>query len=120
MNDRLTALSMSSTHMKMMIALRRVSTPTTPITNSTAEKKSASGSIGIPPLADHHRADDRGEQQHTRHLERQQVLVEERAGHRRDRAARRDLLGGVSRGQRELHRGPGANHGADLGDERHT
>ena len=37
-NDRFTALSMSSTHMKMMIALRRVSTPTTPIVNSTAEK----------------------------------------------------------------------------------
>ena len=37
-NVRFTALSISSTHMKMMIALRRVSTPTTPIVNSTAEK----------------------------------------------------------------------------------
>src|SRR6185437_2994004 len=48
MNDRFTALSMSSTHMKMMIAFRRVSTPITPITNSTAEKKRASGTMSNP------------------------------------------------------------------------
>ena len=34
--------------MKMMIAFRRVSTPTTPIVNRTALKKSASASIGTP------------------------------------------------------------------------
>src|SRR3954466_12649395 len=83
MKVRLTALSISSTHMKMMIAFRRVSTPTTPIVNSTAEKKSDSASIGTPLLADHHRADDRREQQHAGDLEGQQIGREER---RRDRA----------------------------------
>src|SRR3954471_10521058 len=74
---RFTALSISSTHMKMMIALRRGSTPTTPMVNSTALKNSDSAStIGLLALAQHHRADDRGEQEHARHLEGQQVLVE--------------------------------------------
>src|SRR3954466_14046050 len=62
---RLTALSMSSTHMKTMIALRRMSTPNTPIANSTAEKNSASASIVflrlVVLLAKHHGADDGGE-----------------------------------------------------------
>ena len=39
-NVRFTALSISSTHMKITIALRRISTPTTPIANSTAETAS--------------------------------------------------------------------------------
>src|SRR5512147_360047 len=86
-NDRLTALSMSSTHMKMMIALRRVSTPTTPIVNSTADSVSDSTSIG-PPLAEHHGAHDRGEQQHARELEGQQVLLEEWRRDGPDHAAR--------------------------------
>src|SRR5215210_3802381 len=86
---RFTALSISSTHMKMMIALRRVSTPTTPIVNSAAEKKRASASIRrLPrhggtnrrarpaPPPDGDRADDRGEQQDARDLEGEQVLAE--------------------------------------------
>src|SRR5262245_2712372 len=91
MKARFTALSISSTHMKMMIALRRVSTPTTPITNSTAEKKSASASIGGSPAAEDDRADDGREQQHARQLERQQVFREERLGHGRDGALCFDL-----------------------------
>src|SRR6478609_5845417 len=88
--ERFTALSMSSTHMKMMIALRRVSTPTTPIVNSTALKKSDSASIGfLPASAEHDGANHRREQQHARHLERQQILIEQRPGDRRDRAVRR-------------------------------
>src|SRR5213592_2499777 len=81
---RFTALSISSTHMKMMIALRRVSTPTTPIVNSTAEKNSDSASIDSPS-AEHDRAHDGDEQQNARELEREQVIGEERSGDRRDR-----------------------------------
>src|SRR5581483_973285 len=52
MKVKFTALSISSTHMNTMIALRRTSTPNTPITNRTAEKKSASASIrAYPPRA---------------------------------------------------------------------
>ena len=40
-------------------------------------------------LAEHHRADDRGEQQDARHLERQQIFVEQRRRDRRDRAGLR-------------------------------
>src|SRR3954471_14438220 len=83
--DRLTALSISSTHMKMMIALRRVSTPTTPIVKSTAEKKSASASMAAPLLADHDRADDRREQEDAGDLEGQQIGREERRRDRPDR-----------------------------------
>src|ERR1700750_585023 len=77
---RFTAFSISSTHMNTMIALRRISTPNTPIANSTAEKKSASGNIlslhVSALLSEYDRTDDRGEEQHARHLERQQVFVE--------------------------------------------
>src|SRR4051794_951884 len=75
---RFTALSISSTHMKMMIAFRRVSTPTTPMVNSTAEKKSDSASIGVPPARQRDSSHDRREQQHARDLEGEQVFVKER------------------------------------------
>src|SRR3954451_12919747 len=75
MNVRFTALSISSTHMKMMIALRRVSTPTTPIVNRTAEKNSDSASIRFPPSRQGYRSDDGCQQQHARDLEGQQILV---------------------------------------------
>src|SRR5438093_1874361 len=84
-NVRFTALSISSTHMKMMIALRRVSTPTTPIVNSTAEKNSDSGSIDSPPAEDDG-TDDRHEQQDARELEGEQVIREQRSRDRRDGA----------------------------------
>src|SRR6476659_7717201 len=78
--------------MKMMIALRRVSTPITPIENSTALKKSDSVSTDtLLALAEHHRADDGGEQQHARHLEGQEVFVEEGAGEGRDGPAAGEL-----------------------------
>src|SRR5262249_20710440 len=80
-NVRFTALSINSTHMKTMIALRRMSTPTTPITNNTAEKNRASASIAAsrgfaPLLAEHHGPHDSGEEQNTRHLEREQIILE--------------------------------------------
>src|SRR3954447_25405756 len=99
---RFTALSMSSTHMKMMIALRRVSTPITPIVNRTALKNSDSVSIRtVPPLAEHHGADDGGEQEHARHLEGQQVLVEQGAGERGDRPGASELAGQRILGERQ-------------------
>src|SRR5258705_6868000 len=79
MKVRFTALSISSTHMKMMIAFRRVSTPTTPIVNSTALKKRASVStLTLLALPEHDRAHDRGEQEDARHLEGQQIILEQR------------------------------------------
>src|SRR5215470_14002913 len=85
MNVRFTAFNISSTHMNTMIALRRMSTPTTPITNNTAEKNRASANIaasgGLAALfAEHHGADHCGEQQDARHLEREQILVKQWAG----------------------------------------
>src|SRR5689334_9898473 len=72
---------MSSTHMKMMIALRRNSTPATPIVKSTAENGSArSKSILELPLRQDDGAHDRGEEQHARDLEGNQVGVEQRIG----------------------------------------
>src|SRR5437773_12030896 len=100
---RFTAFSISSTHMKMMIALRRVSTPTTPITNRTAEKKSASDSIRSPPAEDD-RADDRRKQQNARQLERQQILGKERTRDRRDRALAHHFIGDVACRKRETLR----------------
>src|SRR5687768_12961537 len=100
-NARFTALSISSTHMKMMIALRRVSTPTTPITKSSAEKKSDSASIvGSSAPAQHDGADDRDEEQHARQLEGEQILGEQGLRDRRDGAALGDLLGDDTRRQR--------------------
>src|SRR5690348_6477458 len=102
---RFTALSISSTHMNTMIALRRISTPKTPIVNSTAEKKSASASIVLSALfAEEHRAHDRREQEHARHLERQEILIEQWSGHRRDRAAYRHLTRRESLRQRQIDR----------------
>src|SRR5487761_2696820 len=115
-NVRLTALSMSSTHMNRMMALRRVSTPTTPIENRTAEKNSASASIG-PPLAQDHGADDRGQQHHARDLERQQVLVEQRPGDRGDRALGGHLLGRVSGRQCERLGGGAVDQREQLGQQ---
>src|SRR5690349_17071020 len=78
---RLTALSISSTHMKITIALRRTRTPATPITNRIAETiRAGPSSISDPPLGEDYRADDRCEQQHGGQLERHQVLLEERLG----------------------------------------
>src|SRR5687767_6700136 len=93
---------MSSTHMKMMIALRRVSTPMAPIVNSTAERASDSASIDLLPAPDHDGADDGHEQQDARQLEREQVLGEERLGHAADGAeiADRDRVVAAAGGER--------------------
>src|SRR4051812_17861685 len=92
-NVRFTALSISSTHMKMMIALRRVSTPTTPIVNRIAEKKSDSASIDrVSAARQRDRSYDGSQQQHARDFEREQVFVEQRPCDRRDRTDSRDLL----------------------------
>src|SRR5918999_398693 len=85
----------------MMIALRLVRTPTTPIVKRTAEKNSASTSNSPPRFAEDDGADDRHKQEHARHLERQEVLVEQRFGDRRDRAPFGDLPRPVTLGNLE-------------------
>src|SRR4051812_43813710 len=116
---RFTALSMSSTHMNTMIALRRISTPNTPIVNSTAEKNSASANMWLVSFASlftqHHRADDRGEEQDARHLERQQIFVEHGRGDRRHRAGLLDLSRRKTLRQRERDRRLGARQREHLG-----
>src|SRR4051812_3821552 len=81
-NVRFTALSMSSTHMKITIALRRNSTPATPSVNNTAEIASA-GLRSILELS--FRQDDGayngGEEQHARDLERNEIGAEQRIGY---------------------------------------
>src|ERR671915_482904 len=104
MNVKFTALSINSTHMKMMMALRRVSTPMTPMVNRTAEKNSASASNSPSWLPEDDGTDDRDEQQHARHLECQQILVEQRPGDRRDHPALRHLLRRLSLGDSEPFR----------------
>src|SRR5262245_39455478 len=107
--------------MKMMIALRRVSTPTTPITNNTAEKKSASASIGLSPAAKDDCANDRREQQHARQLERQQVFREQRLRDRSDRTLRFHLRGDRTRLEREeRQRNLHAREREDLGEHRES
>src|SRR5512133_3170904 len=123
-NVRLTAFSMSSTHMNTMIALRRIKTPNTPIVNSTAEKNSASASMLLPfsaLFAEDDGTDHCREQQHARHLEGQQVFVEQRTGNRGDRAALGNLPRGESLRQREIDRRLGPREREDLGEdpERH-
>src|SRR6266545_5284557 len=85
MKVRFTALSISSTHMKITMALRRTSTPATPSVNKTAEMARAGPRSTLKlPFSQHHRADDGGEEEQARDLERNQVGVEQRAGHRGD------------------------------------
>src|SRR4029079_700913 len=115
---RFTALSISSTHMNTMIALRRISTPNRPITKSTAEKKSASPSMFVSALfPKHHRADDRREQQNARDLEREEVFVEERRRDRGDRAGLRDLPSREALGKRQDRRRARLGERKDLGQD---
>src|SRR3977135_729607 len=80
-NVRFTALSMSSTHMKITIALRRNSTPATPSVKSTAEMASAGlRSILELSLREHDGAYDRCEEQDARDLERDEVGTEQGIG----------------------------------------
>src|SRR5882672_1118697 len=103
---RFTALSISSTHMKITMALRRSSTPATPSVNSTAEMTRAGPRSMLEfSLREHHRADDRGEEEQAGDLERDQIGVEQRAGDGGDHA----LL---------LQRGHGAVRQLDRGRRR--
>ena len=90
---RLTALSMSSTHMNITSTLRRMSRPTAPMVNSTAARiryyspvdahdvheLSAAGA-GAGAAGQHDGADDRDDEQHRRDLEGEQVAGEDRLG----------------------------------------
>src|SRR5216110_180332 len=108
-NVRLTALSISSTHMKITIALRRTSTPATPSVKSTAEIASAGLRSTLElPLRQHDGAYDGGEEQDARDLERNEIGVEQRVRHGADDALlllqRGDGSGGQldARGRRGL------------------
>src|SRR6266850_3261558 len=102
-NVRFTALSMSSTHMKITIALRRNSTPATPSVNSTAEIASAGlRSILELSLRQHDGAYDRREKQHARDLEGNDIGAEQRSGHGADDALL--LLQRGDRARRQLDR----------------
>src|SRR5687767_6696322 len=103
---------MSSTHMKITIALRRVSTPIVPIVKSTAESANDSASIGASPASDHHGADDGHEQQNARELECEQVLVEQRLGNAAHRAkvADGDRIVATARRERLREPSPGEDH----------
>src|SRR3954451_12768582 len=118
MNVRFTALSISSTHMKMMIALRRVSTPTTPMLKSSAEKNSDSASISIPPACQRDRSDNCGEQEYARDLEGEQVFMEQRTGDGLDRTICGDLRRGIVGRETQRVRYLRPRHREDHGQDR--
>src|SRR4029450_4613364 len=88
---RLAALSISSIDMKMMIALRRVRTPSTPTENSTIESRSRWSAviIGSSQLesAEHDGSHHRHEQQHRCQLEGEQIVPEHDQGDRAEVAS---------------------------------
>src|ERR1700693_5659361 len=86
------AVSISSTHMKMMIAFRWMRTPMTPMMNSAAVSASDSASTGRPPSSQDDRASDRYEEKHARQLEREQIVLEQRRGDRSDGVELLELL----------------------------
>src|SRR4029079_5737692 len=98
MKTRFTAVSISSTHMKMMIALRRVSTPTTPIVNNAAEsaRDSASTRSSVSSTAKNHSAVNRHQQQHARQFKSEQIFVEQRSRDSSNRTEFLKLFGGKS------------------------
>src|ERR1700722_9533694 len=83
-----TAFNMSSTDIKMMITFRRVTTPITPIVNSTmpSHKYWLIGIIAAPAssyflLGHHHRADHGHQQQDRRDFKREHILAEQNFSH---------------------------------------
>src|SRR5450759_4073185 len=69
---------MSSTHMKMMIGLRRLRTTIPAKRKSAAVRASDSASTGGPPPSENHRSSYRHQKKYARQFERQQVVLEER------------------------------------------
>src|SRR5688572_972527 len=109
---------MSSTHMKMMIALRRTRTPMAPMVKSTADNASDSASIDASsPSADDDSTDDGHEQQDARQLEREEVLVEERLRDASYRTEGADGVRIVATARRERLGKPGGHERHDLGEE---
>src|SRR6476619_5069545 len=78
--------------MKMMMALRWIRTPITPMMKSAAVSARDSASTDSPPAAEHDCARNRDEQQNARQLEGQQILIEERLGDRAHRIQLVELL----------------------------
>src|SRR5256712_12697661 len=107
---RFVALSISSTHMRMTTALRRMRTPATPRKNRIAETamNAPTGMLMrraprsfVVPLHEDDRADHRREQQHRRDLERERVVAEDARRERREIAAARCRLARVAERERE-------------------
>src|SRR5262245_25267673 len=77
---RLAALSMSSIDMNMMMALRRVRTPSTPIEKSTIERTSRWSAVIIDSsqleAPKHDGPHHRHQEQHRRQLEGEQIVPE--------------------------------------------
>src|SRR6187399_2124316 len=107
---------MSSTHMKMMIALRRVSTPMAPMVNSTADSASDSASISLSPAPNDDRAHYGDEQENARQFEREQVLIEQRLRDAADRALVPHRHGVVAAARRERLGKPFAGERHHLGE----
>src|SRR6266571_2403125 len=121
---RFTALSMSSTHMKITITLRRNSTPATPSVKSTAEIASAGlRSILEPSLREHDGADDGGKEQHARDLEGNEVGAKQRIGDGADDALllleRRDATRGQCDRRRQRRPGQGLQQKQQRGAEQY-
>src|SRR5690242_19195719 len=105
---------MSSTHMKMMIAFRRVSTPIAPMVNSTADSGSDSASIDLPPASDHDGPDNGDEQEDARELEREQIVGEKWLRDAADRPEITHRLGVVAGARYEGLREPPPGEHSDL------
>src|SRR5258708_21135571 len=124
-NVRFTALSISSTHMKITIALRRSSTPSTPSVKRTAEMASAGlRSMLELALCEHDRAHDRGEEQHARDLEGNEVSAKQWSGDGADDALllldRQDAARGKCDRRPQRRPGHGLHEKHQCGAEQHT
>src|SRR5262249_21938698 len=92
---RFAPLSMISTESRMISGLRRTSTPSAPVTNSTPARTRYQPTSGPciffqrAGVSAQHDAADRGDEQHDRgHLEREQMVGEEEPSDRRRRSER--------------------------------
>src|SRR6185437_11916402 len=104
--------------MKMMIAFRRVRTPTTPITNNIAERPSDSASTRRLLASEYHGTRDRHEQQNAGQLEGERIIAIQRPRHGANGAIRSKLLAQeVTRYDILSGRDARSREDADFGDQ---
>src|SRR5688572_10052833 len=104
--------------MKMMIALRWISTPMTPTMKSAAVSARDSASTGRPPSSQDDRTSDRHQQKHARQLEGEQVLSEQRFGDHAHGVQLLELLRIEVRRDHELRGKSGAQDDHDQAEKR--